>query len=184
MKIVVMNGSPRSNGNTAGLVKAIVDAIPKDVPVEAVNLYPMRIAGCRNCGACQKGDVDGYCTIRDDMSDLYPKYLEADLVILASPIYMWQFTTCINAFMSRLHCLFRDEGDVNLAKGKRIAVAMTMGDDEFVAGSAMNALLDFCEYFQLRYVGAVAVPFASKEQIDRPLYREKVGDFVSQLLNG
>lgn len=181
MRTLIVNGSPRPNGNTATLVDSIVKAFPDADRPDVVNIYPMSIAGCRNCGACQRGAVDGYCTIKDDMSRLYDMYLDADLVIFASPIYMWQFTACTNAFMSRLHCMFREGGAVNLEKGKRIAVAMTMGDDEFVAGSVMNGVLDFCEYFQLRYVGAIAVPFADKDQIARPLYQEKISDFVERI---
>lgn len=176
-----MNGSPRPSGNTSRLVSSILDAMPDNVETNVVSLYGMDISGCRNCGACQKRTVEGHCAMRDDMSGLYEGFLEADVVILASPIYMWQFTTCMNAFMSRLHCLFRDGGEYNPMKGKRIAVAMTMGDDEYVAGFAVGALMDFCEYFQLRYSGAVAVPFANAEQIDRPIYKEKVKDFVSKL---
>lgn len=181
MRILVLNGSPRPNGNTSRLVESLISCMPEGVEVRTVPLYPKTIAGCRNCGACQRSDLPDHCSIIDDMTPLYREFLEADTVVLASPIYMWQFTTCINAFMSRLHCLFIDGGDRNLMKGKRLAAAMTMGDDEFVAGYAVGAMMDFCEYFGMRYAGAVAVPFASREQVDRPLYREKVADFVARL---
>jgi hypothetical protein len=67
-------------------------------------------------------------------------------------------------------------------KGKRIAIAMTMGDDEYVAADVVTSLLMFCEYFEMRYEGAFAVPFADKEQIMRPLYQEKMQDFVSKIV--
>lgn len=182
MKALILNGSPRRDGNTSRLVSNIMGCIPDGVDTEVVDLYPMSISGCRNCGACQRGDVPGHCTIDDDMSGLYDGFLDADVVIIASPIYMWQFTTCVNAYMSRLHCLFSASSGRNLMRGKRLAAAMTMGDDEFVAGYAIGAMMDFCEYFGMRYSGAVAVPFADREQVDRSLYREKVKDFVDRLL--
>ncbi len=180
MKIVIFNGTPRKNGNTAALTESIKSNLGDDT-VEEIFLSNLNFKGCVNCGACQKKIMDTKCAQKDDMIELYDKVLNSDLIILASPIYMWNFTAPLVAFISRLHSLRAESLNVNKMARKKIAVAVTMGDDEFVAGSAVNALLDFCEYYGAKYVGAIAIPFANKEQINRALYQEKIKDFVESI---
>jgi multimeric flavodoxin WrbA len=183
MRVRIFNGTPRKNGNTAALTRRIAEEFGDRADVKEFFLYDMNIKGCRNCGICQGPKGDGTCSIKDDMTALYHEFLAADVVIIASPIYMWNFTACTKAFLDRLHCLFRDDGSLNLMLGKRIAVATTMGDDIYVAASAVNAVEFFCQYFECKYCGAIAIPYASKEQIARPLYRETIKDFVTSLEN-
>jgi len=154
--------------------------VSEDITVEEVFLYQMTIRGCSNCGRCRRRS-DGQCSIEDDMTPLYRKFIESDVIIIASPIYMWNFTACMIAFIDRLHALCNKDFSFNAMSGKRIAIATTMGDDEFVAASAINTVMFFCEYFKCVYSGTIAIPFASKEQIARPLYREKIDDFVAKL---
>lgn len=180
MDVVIFNGTPRIKGNTAELTKNIAGKMKdKNADVREIFLNPLNIKGCQNCGMCQK--VEGKCSIDDDMTPLYEAFKSADIVILASPIYMWYFTAPMKAFMDRLHALCNDDHSYNAMEGKKIAIAMTMGDDEFVAASAVNSVMFFCEYFKCIYSGTIAVPFASKEQIARPLYQEKINDFVESL---
>ena len=183
MKVTIFNGSPRKKGNTATMTKHLVKHLRSEGadPKEHF-LYHMDIKGCMNCGACRTSVGLKECAIKDDAIGLMKEFLESDLVILASPIYMWHLTASMNAFVERLHSLCRhDEPVVNLMDGKRIAIAMTMGDDEYVAADAVNSLLLFCDYFNIDYVGAFAVPFADQEQIQRSLYQEKMRDFVKKI---
>jgi hypothetical protein len=95
---------------------------------------------------------------------------------------MWHLTASMNAFIERLHSLCNHEIGVNRMKGKSIALAVTMGDDEYVAADAVNSLLLFCNYFEMEYAGAFALPFASRDQMMRPLYQEKMSDFAKQIM--
>ncbi|MDR2846001.1 MAG: flavodoxin family protein, partial [Candidatus Methanoplasma sp.] len=118
MRVTVFNGSPRRNGNTSELTKAILEELVENgVESEEVLLFIKNILGCNNCGSCQKGDVRSHCSIPDDMTYLYPKFLESDIVIFATPIYMWNFTPCTIAFLNRLHCLCRKADSFNLMEG-------------------------------------------------------------------
>jgi multimeric flavodoxin WrbA len=181
MRATIFNGTPRKDGNTAYLTSFISEKLKsKGATVEEIFLYPMTIKGCCNCGKCQKRK-DSWCSIDDDMTSLYKKFIDSDIIIIASPIYMWNFTACTKAFIDRLHALYNHDFSFNAMKGKKIAFATTMGDDEFVASFAINAAVFFCEYFKCVYSGTIAIPFASKEQIARPLYQEKVNDFVTNL---
>ena len=183
MKVTIFNGSPRKNGNTAAMTSSLKEKITScGGKVNEHFLYRMEIKGCMNCGTCQSEKGMKECAIKDDAILLLKDFLSSDLVIFASPIYMWHLTASLNAFIERLHSLCNHGIPMNKMKGKRIAMAMTMGDDEYVAGDVVNSLLFFCEYFDLEYAGAFAVPFASEEQILRPMYQEKMQDFVRKIM--
>ena len=183
MKATIFNGSPRKNGNTAAMTSSLKEKLRSiGYTVDEHFLYHMNIKGCMNCSACRLTDELKECAIKDDAIPLLKKFVSSDLVIFASPIYMWHLTASLNAFIERLHSLCRHEPPaVNRMKDKKIAIAMTMGDDEYVAADVVNSLIMFCDYFELRYVGAFAVPFADKEQISRSLYQEKMQDFVEKI---
>jgi multimeric flavodoxin WrbA len=184
MNVTIFNGSPRKNGNTATMTSSLKDKLKAaGANADEHFLYYMDIKGCMNCGTCHSYKGLKECAIRDDAEKLIKIFLSSDLTIFASPIYMWHLTASLNAFIERLHSLCRhDSPAVNKMKGKRIAIAMTMGDDEYVAADAVNSLLMFCDYFEMEYAGAFAVPFADKEQIMRPLYQEKMQDFVKKII--
>ncbi|MDR0198550.1 MAG: flavodoxin family protein [Methanomassiliicoccaceae archaeon] len=184
MNVTIFNGSPRKTGNTATMTSSLKDKLKAmGADVDEHFLYHMDIKGCMNCGACRSGDTLKECAIKDDAIPLLKKFLSSDLIIFASPIYMWHLTASLNAFIERLHSLCRhDPPAINKMKGKRIAMALTMGDDAYVAADVVTSLVMVCDYLALGYAGAFAVPFADKKQIMRPMYQEKMQDFVSKIM--
>ena len=71
-KILVLNGSPRENGNTAALVKQLtIGAEEAGAEVESVRLHDLDIHPCDACDICQ--ETGNGCVISDDMQELYPK---------------------------------------------------------------------------------------------------------------
>jgi len=183
MKVLLINGSPRANGNTSELVNRLRIAAGNKAEIEEIRIFDKGIKGCMNCGACQKSVPGTFCVIGDDMSALYEKFLGSDLTILASPIYMWQFTPCTLAFLNRLHCLCRSEDfSYNDMAGKKMAVLITSGAEEEVADYAVKGLRDFCEFFSIEYKGDLRVPFAKKEKISSGECDEKVKEFAAKVL--
>ena len=88
-KIMILNGSPRFNGNTAALIASFTDGA-KSAGHEVVcfDLQKMNIHPCLGC--CGGGkDPESPCVQKDDMLKIYPAYKEADIVVLASPLYYW-----------------------------------------------------------------------------------------------
>lgn len=176
MKVAILSGTPRSNGYTSELIKNLSAGLKNaGCDVDVVTLFDKDISGCNNCGVCQKKGNEGKCTIADDMQPIFHIVDDSELLIIASPIYMWQFTACTKAFLERLHCMY-DSLD-----GKRVALAMTMGDDEYVASYAVSGMLDMCEYYHMTYLSSFAVPYADKDEINRPLYTEKMRDFINRI---
>lgn len=86
-KIIVLNGSPRAKGNTAALIAEFArGARESGCEVEIFQLDKMNIHGCKGCFGGGK-NFDHPCVQRDDMDKIYPAYREADVVVLATPLY-------------------------------------------------------------------------------------------------
>ena len=101
-KIIVLNGSPRKNGNTSALVKAFRDgAESAGHSVTEFWLGGMKINGCRGCCAGGK-NPESPCVQKDDMEQIYPAYKEADVVVLAPPLYYWTISGQLKCAFDRL----------------------------------------------------------------------------------
>lgn len=181
MKITIFNGSPRKDGNTAALIDQITKEFRSyNTDPKVVTLFDKNIKGCSNCGSCQGSEISGHCTIKDDMSEIYGTLLNSELVIIASPIYMWQLTPCTLAFLNRMHALQSES--YNRVEGKRLALAMTMGDGSECSDSAISGIVDFCEYYHMDYRGMIRIPYAKRAEIMEGKYEKAVRAFVDKSL--
>ena len=89
-KVIVINGSPRKNFNTAQLLKeAQKGAESTGADVEYINLVDLNFKGCMSCFACKRkgANLGGLCAIKDELRPVLEKILSADAVIIGSPIY-------------------------------------------------------------------------------------------------
>lgn len=101
-KILVLNGSPRLNGNTAILCEAFCQgATSAGHEVKQVDLQKLEIKGCIGC---MKGGKDpkSPCVLKDGMDEVYPLYEAADIVVLASPLYYWSISGQLKTAFDRL----------------------------------------------------------------------------------
>lgn len=123
-KIVILNGSPRRNGNTSALVKAFTQgAESAGNTVTEFFLDSMEIHGCRGCFGGHSSQ-ECPCVQKDDMSQIYPAVKERDVVVLATPLYYWNMSGQIRTAIDRLFAL--EEGDGNLLRGHERASALLM----------------------------------------------------------
>ena len=91
-KMIVLNGSPRKNGNTSALTASFRKGAEKNGnTVVEFFLGDMNINGCRGCFGGGK-NCESPCVQKDDMEKIYPAYKEADIVVLASPLYYWSIS--------------------------------------------------------------------------------------------
>ena len=103
--IVAINASPRADWNTATLLgKALEGAQSAGARTALVHLYRLKpFHGCISCFACKrKGGRLGHCAMRDELSPLLEDLKEADGLLLGSPIYWWDVTAAMRAFLERL----------------------------------------------------------------------------------
>ena len=85
MNVLILNGSPRANGNTALAVHEMVQVFEKEgVTTQVVQLGNRDIRGCIACGSCME---TGKCVFQDVVNELAPKFEAADGLVVASPVY-------------------------------------------------------------------------------------------------
>lgn len=107
MNAIIINGSPRKSGNTARMCRALADgieALNKDAAPEIIHLYDYDFKGCRSCFACKRKGAATYgkCAVRDAVSPILKKALKADILVLASPIYLMDVSGVYKSFLERL----------------------------------------------------------------------------------
>ena len=123
-KIVILNGSPRRNGNTSSLVKSFTEgAESAGHTVTEFFLQDMNIRGCRGCFGGHSSQ-DSPCVQKDDMDKIYPAVKESDVVVLASPLYYWNMSGQLRTAVDRLFAI--EEGDGNLLRGHGRSSALLM----------------------------------------------------------
>ena len=149
MKILVLNGSPRPSGNTAFLVDAFKKgAEEKGHQVTVVPVCQKKIAGCLACEYCHtKGN--GSCIQKDDMSEVYPLLEEAEMIVLASPVYYHSFTGQLQCAINRIYALDKPK---NL---KKAALILSSGSDEVYGGAIYEYQNSFLDYLKLEDLGIV-----------------------------
>lgn len=104
-KVVVLNGSPRKNFNTAKMLKeAQRGAESAGAEVEYFDLYNYNFLGCRSCFTCQRkgSTTNNVCAIKDDIRPILEKCVEADAIIIGSPVYFSYPTGVFRNFIERL----------------------------------------------------------------------------------
>lgn len=104
MKTLIINGSPRKNGDTAALVNELKKHLEGDIKV--VNTYTAKISHCTDCRYCWKNDG---CIIDDEMQAVYKDIDEADNIVLASPIFFSELTGSLLGVASRLQHIWISE---------------------------------------------------------------------------
>jgi multimeric flavodoxin WrbA len=154
--VLIVNGSPRKNGNCAALVERVAaGARAGGGAVEVFNLAEMDIRPCDACDSCQEAG-GGICVIRDEMQSLYPRLREADAIVIASPIYWFSVTAQTKLFIDRCYALQGAAG--NVLGGKRFGVVLTYGDEDPYSSGAINAIRmfqDMLRYLQAEMAGLV-----------------------------
>lgn len=123
-QIVILNGSPRRNGNTSALVKAFTEgAQSAGHTVTEFFLGTMDIHGCKGCFGGHSNQ-ECPCVQQDDMNRIYPAVRDCDVVVLASPLYYWNLSGQLRTAMDRLFAL--EEGGENRLRGNGKASALLM----------------------------------------------------------
>ena len=135
MKVLGIMGSPRIKGNTDLLLdEALQGAQSQGAEVEKLVVDKLKIAPCREYYGCLR---NGNCVIRDDMDDIYPKLLDADSIIVASPIFFYGVTSQLKALIDRCQALWarkyilKQDLPDSARKGVLIAVGATRGEQLF-----------------------------------------------------
>jgi len=162
-KIIALFGSPRKKGNSTLLANhIIIGAESQGAAVESIYLNDLDITPCQGCYACQMEDSQG-CAVDDDMQGIYPKIVEADALIIASPVYWFNMSAQTKIFMDRCIALYNQNPEESALYGKNIAIAMTYGDKDVFCSGCINALRTFQDAYNFVGADIVGMVYGSAE---------------------
>lgn len=126
-KIIVLNGSPRAKGNTSALIDAFVKGAQESGnSVTEFFLDRMNINGCKGC-FCGGKNPDCPCVQKDDMDKIYPVYKEADIVVLATPLYYWTISGQLKTAFDRLFAVAECDPDYRNPKKESVLIMAAEG---------------------------------------------------------
>lgn len=98
-KVLILSGSPRRNGNSDILCDEFMKgALEKGNHVEKIRVAEKNIGYCRACYGCRD---TGVCVIKDDMGEILEKIIEADVLVLASPVYFYSIDAQLKTLIDR-----------------------------------------------------------------------------------
>lgn len=104
MKVLALIGSPRKGSNTDILVDKVLEGCKeKGFTAEKLYLYDLNISACTDCRLCKSDNYE--CAIKDDMQQIYPSMVEADILIFGTPVYWYGPTGKMKLLIDRM-CLF------------------------------------------------------------------------------
>ena len=145
MKILVLNGSPRPQGDTKKMVDAFAEAASAH-QVDVIDVCRKNIHGCLACEYCHtKGG--GKCIQQDDMQEISALLAEAEMLVIASPIYYHNISGQLKCAIDRIYALDKP------AKLKKIAMFLSSGSKDMYVGAKFSYDGDFLDYLKLEGMG-------------------------------
>jgi len=144
MKAVAVNGSPRKNGNTYLFLSLVLNELKsRDIETELIQAGDRNIHGCTACGKCRTSPIPR-CAYNDDIINTsIQSIMEADALILGSPVYFGGLTAQMKAFIDRVGYVTRPH---KILKGKICAsVAVARRNGALTAFNSMNNLFTISE---------------------------------------
>ncbi len=123
MKVLMLNGSPRKEGNTSLALKEMEKVfIQEGIQAEIVHVGNKEIRGCVACNTCRK---TGRCVFEDQVNELADKFQKADGLVVASPVYYASANSTLTACLDRL--FYSTSFDKTMKVGASVAVARRGG---------------------------------------------------------
>lgn len=121
-KVLILSGSPRKGGNSDILCDEFMKGAEESGnTVEKIRVAEKKIGYCRGCYACKR---TGICAIKDDMAEILQKMIDADVIVLASPVYFYSIDAQLKAVIDRTVARWLE------VKNKEFYYIMTAADGE------------------------------------------------------
>ncbi len=123
MKVLILNGSPKSNGNTMIAINEMVKVFDAEgVETEIVQVGNKDVRGCVSCGSCAR---TGKCAFDDIVNEIAPKLEASDGMVVASPVYYASANATLIACLDRL--FYSSHFDKTMKVGASVVVARRGG---------------------------------------------------------
>ena len=136
-KVLILSGSPRKDGNSELLCDEFMrGAVESGNEVEKIRIATKKVAPCSACYYCR--DNGGKCVHKDDMAEILQKMIDADVLVLSSPVYFYSIDAQLKAVIDRTVARWLE------VKNKEFYYIVTMADEEI--SSADTTLACFRGY--------------------------------------
>lgn len=131
-KVIGINGSPRKKNSSELLDYALRGAESEGAEVERIELGKLNFSGCKECFACKlkNSRTFGHCALRDDLAPVLEKILNADAVIISTPIFWADVPGMVRNLFERLWfpgLTYMSDGTVAYEKPVKVGLIYTMG---------------------------------------------------------
>jgi multimeric flavodoxin WrbA len=125
---MVLNGSPRPDGNTAALLDLVAEGARAAgaTVAPAVQINSLKSQGCQGCRKCKAADAAG-CVLNDALTPVLAEMQEADAWVIGTPIYMGNVSGQTKLLTDRLYGFTGQDGMMRLPAGKRAVIVITQG---------------------------------------------------------
>lgn len=161
MKALILSSSPRREGNSAALAGAVAAGLAEaGHAAETVHLADAIGGFLRDCRQCRR--PDGSCAIDDGYRSLFlDRFLAADGLVVATPIYWYGMSAQLKAFFDRMFCYVAasyPESETVKARmtGKRVGLVLSSEEAyPAVAAAIVHQVQEYSRYTRSRFVGVV-----------------------------
>ena len=127
MKVLAINGSPRKDGNTAAMIRTVLDVLEASgAETEIFQAGGRTVQGCLACGKCR--ETKGLCITDDWVIEVYKKMLAADAIIIGSPTYFSDLTPETKAVIDRCGYMARTTNAFSRKVGAAVSAARRAGE--------------------------------------------------------
>ncbi len=150
MKVLALIGSPRKGSNTDILVDKVLEGCEeKELTAEKLYLYDFNISACTDCRLCKSGNYE--CAIKDDMQKIYPRMVEADVLIFGTPVYWYGPTGKMKLLIDRMRPFIAGRK----LKGKRAVLAVPSEEGPKACSALLEMFRMSFDYLGIKFVGSI-----------------------------
>ncbi|MDE5616437.1 MAG: flavodoxin family protein [Clostridia bacterium] len=152
MKVLILTGSPRKGGNTDILAEAFAVGARENHDVEILNVCEYKINPCVGCNSCFSRE-NNKCFQDDGMQIIYDKTADADMLVVASPVYFYGISAQLKAVIDRFHTPARKTFNI-----KKTALLLTAGSSKSSVFDAIVRQYELIvDYFKFEDKGMLLV---------------------------
>lgn len=193
MKILLLSGSPRKQGNTVRILRMIQKRLEDIAEAEICYLSDYNINGCLGCSVCQNVMDKPGCVQKDDAHILLDKLIEADAILYGTPLYGHSYSGQLKVFMDRHVALFKfvagadkavDEMEIrSFIGGKPVGLVVSCQGPEEGNTELIKMQFDkFCESSLTTCFGKYVFPLCDPTTVRSDYSEDTIKEAVNDIL--
>jgi multimeric flavodoxin WrbA len=156
-KITIILGSPRRNGNSETLAVSLAKGASENGYISiATRINGLKINGCMGCRRCWSNG--SHCFVNDDMKEIYAAIDKSDVMVFATPLYFYSWSSQIKSVWDRLLPYFSPNSKINV-KARRVVLIASAGDNDESCFDGLKKSFELaCAYAKWNIAGELLVP--------------------------